>query len=45
MQGKLRILTLTQGQFEDDPKEEFADRINVPVTVKIACMLFKSKDQ
>ena len=45
MQGKLRLMTLTQGQFEEDSKEEFADSINVHVTVKIACILFRSKDQ
>jgi hypothetical protein len=34
MQGKKCLMTLTQGQFEDDSKEEFADCIKVHVTVK-----------
>jgi len=42
---KLCLMTLTQGQFEEYSKEEFADSINVRVTVKIACRLFKSKNR
>ena len=42
---KLRLMTLAQGQFEEYSKEEFADSINVRVTVKITCILFKSKDR
>lgn len=45
MQGKLHLWTLTQGQFEEDSKEEFADSITVRVTVKITCMLFESQDR